>query len=489
MERTGFQINTDLQTANVSSSGPSKPIADNLRPMRLSSITRFHSLSQPSPHSSASKQMNPRTANSLEPNSISIKDPISSQSFPSSFPATDCSNIPFEPDIYQHFAPDGSGNTGQLQTQVPQSSVAHGPNDPAQIFPQYSPWSDSIPTAPIETGRAARTVASHIHAVETSHTPVEQLSTDALTKAANFRLLMPEARSLPFTQRKGTSNSNTIDSNDGAKEKAQRGLLREESSEDATLSAPRKRKRAERRKEPAEVDTEAVSKLKTSVIGKNGAAQGSTSHTFTSKTATKRAKSTAPRAAPAKASAKQPVKTPAAATNAKAAQVRKGKQGTAKKNPAPRKSTPKASARSPAGGPRTTSPKTGRAKITMASQNTSSLAIKTISTFDASVQTTPMPCAVLSSDSNSDIEAPLSCRMPPYREVNSMLFVAEANSLDTLNETTWKILDQYESDLASGKNRFEIAQFYVENLYSARYDFWYAKLEAMNSRCAEQPAL
>lgn len=65
------------------------------------------------------------------------------------------------------------------------------------------------------------------------------------------------------------------------------------------------------------------------------------------------------------------------------------------------------------------------------------------------------------------------------KEFNSTLVVAEPKMLDALNKMTWNIMNQYEADLDGGRNRFEVAQFYVDSIYDTRFAFWYAKLKKL----------
>ncbi|KAM3500270.1 hypothetical protein MY10362_006556 [Beauveria mimosiformis] len=66
-------------------------------------------------------------------------------------------------------------------------------------------------------------------------------------------------------------------------------------------------------------------------------------------------------------------------------------------------------------------------------------------------------------------------------ETNSTLLITESAVLDALKRMTSQIIDQYEADLSYGANRFEIAQYYVDNLYNARFDFWHGQLAELDN--------
>ncbi|KAM3512477.1 hypothetical protein MY11210_003894 [Beauveria gryllotalpidicola] len=66
-------------------------------------------------------------------------------------------------------------------------------------------------------------------------------------------------------------------------------------------------------------------------------------------------------------------------------------------------------------------------------------------------------------------------------ETNYTLLITESAVLDALKKMTSQIIDQYEADLSYGANRFEIAQYYLDNLYNTRFDFWHGKLAELDN--------
>ncbi|KAK5987866.1 hypothetical protein PT974_12001 [Cladobotryum mycophilum] len=71
--------------------------------------------------------------------------------------------------------------------------------------------------------------------------------------------------------------------------------------------------------------------------------------------------------------------------------------------------------------------------------------------------------------------SPLQNTSPEPIIVSTML-VAGAGLLREVNEATFKLLEQYEIDVARGCNEATCARFYAEQIHSARRDFWVAQL-------------
>lgn len=75
-------------------------------------------------------------------------------------------------------------------------------------------------------------------------------------------------------------------------------------------------------------------------------------------------------------------------------------------------------------------------------------------------------------DPQPRVRNPTSCKMS-----DAMLALANPSLLSMLNRTTSRLLDEYEKDIGSGCDKMACANFYYNQLYTLRFDFWCSKIK------------
>ncbi|KAM0426773.1 hypothetical protein ACHAPT_008089 [Fusarium lateritium] len=68
---------------------------------------------------------------------------------------------------------------------------------------------------------------------------------------------------------------------------------------------------------------------------------------------------------------------------------------------------------------------------------------------------------------------------PQFPIPDQTILIADPDTLRELDEATASLFEQYEADIANGSDNRTSAGFYLEQIYSRRRDFWFAKLEEM----------
>lgn len=495
--------------------------------MRLSSITSFPSMSQPE---SVSQTALHRVASSTPAEQLGNFPLLRAESFPlqshhNSFPPNALLQSTAELNPYHYFA--SSQPSALPQAEAPSQSAplwgSRATNlnttlpcwDFRQNISSTAPY--SVPDPPPVTH--SKRIANNLD--------IEPPNADAIPTVADFRSLLPQARSLPFAPIKRETKRKTADSNAQPKSSVKRKPVDGPDQgaaidENARVNPPKKTKSAT----PTAVSSAAEAGVKMAQLCDSkptgdsiGSGKGAQITAQQPKTrprgrprsekraqAPKRQLSTRPRGRPRKdssntiANAIPQVPSPKQTTSPEASKPaadkepakKSPKQSTDKKQPP--KSVPnkiqmsppsksksklsnsteksKTSRASPVG--EAGSIKDSRPNNSLRPYTETPVPLTTIKNYQSNGQKllqAANACSKSASDSPSSVEA----------ESNSTLVMTESEMLDALNQVTWKIIDQYEADLNEGYNRFEIAQYYVDHLHNTRAEFWYDKLAELGS--------
>lgn len=500
LERAGFAINGNPRGSTLELVDPVLyQTLENTTPMRLSSITNFPSMSQPelSCQGQLRQVGDPIPVDAFSNYSLRRTESVPAQNLGHFLPATTISQPPVELNPYNHFASDRASATSPYPDPYSRNRTGRGLNV-ANNSNGSSSWeflSDrnlARPQPVLDLQRSTR----RDNGSTRSSLAVEQLDADALSKASDFRHFMPQARRLPFTQTKRKiEESNT-------KRKAQSSPnLGAEIGKDTTGSPPTKKKR--NGENVTEAQTKAKCHPQKAQRSKNQATSSRKVETRKGTTAAKKAiqktsptrkadKSSTPRttmsvqtSSPEKGSAgKQKGKgkgkekrQPDPATKGTAKRGRPRKQ-VAKTTPTnkifePSKQRKPAKTSSPSS---TTASKTSLVEEPRASGD--SAAGASAPHLHSQVDKI-IPRIIV--DSDPDLNFPNDDSSMAKAECDATLLITESTVLDALNKMTWKIIDQYEADLDCGLNRFEIAQYYVDNLHNTRFEFWHDRLAELGS--------
>lgn len=207
LEMAGFAINSDVRTSTLDLVDPvpfpNSENSGNANPMRLSSITNFPSMSQPELFSQGQLQ---RVASSthVDPygnHSLRRTESVPTQNFSDFLPSTRISQPPVELNPYNYFASDRVSGASPHPDPYSRSAPVWSLNG-ANISESSFPWrflSSATSERPVSTPGLHTTPYGDNEGMR-SGLAVEQLDTDALSKASDFRHFMPQARRLPFAK-------------------------------------------------------------------------------------------------------------------------------------------------------------------------------------------------------------------------------------------------------------------------------------------------
>lgn len=467
--------------------------------MRLSSITNFPPTSQPELFSQSQlRQVADSTPGyPFSNHSLRRTESVPTQNFSSNLlPFTTISQPHVELNPYSHFASD------RVSAASPHSGP-HSRSAPVWALNGAKTNDDSFPRPfSLDTASERSNLALDLHPNPhsgnedtSSSLLVEQLDADSLSKASDFRHFMPQARRLPF--KKAKAGESKAKAKATAKRKphsdAEVGIQVEKTT-DVGSAIKKKRitnKKAAIDQTTAKSQTQRAQRSKSRATGGRKAEPGKGAAAVIKATqqissAKQVSKSSAPRT---RASAKilPPEKTAdeqhvekrlpeqagvAAQGTTRRSQVKK--QAT-KATPSNRLLEP-SKTRKP---PKMRSPIHNIASTASIIDEPSARSDSTTLHLQSQVEkVTPQmiletPESVKNSSSN-DLQLEKA-------ESNATLLISESTVLDALNQKTWKIIDQYETDLDCGLNRFDIAQYYVDSLHNARFEFWHDRLAELGS--------
>lgn len=247
LERSGFSINAGLQPQNLRDGRPlSRTASDNIVPMRLSSMTSFQSQSQPELYPSGQGSLPSHSGHQSQ--FMGRAESFSAPDLASSIPPLRVVHNSRNPNPYTDFAADFDAATTRASEQPFQNGQTR-----SQIHPRAS--TEQLPTWEIYRANYGNTYghqndgsfsrANHGEACAQSH-QVEKLDDAALRQAADFRLMMPQARDLPFPPRKEKDSSSSLPGKapDAQKRKTAGSLPSDASAtETAVQPPPAKKKR------------------------------------------------------------------------------------------------------------------------------------------------------------------------------------------------------------------------------------------------------
>ncbi|OAR00203.1 hypothetical protein LLEC1_01181 [Akanthomyces lecanii] len=507
LERAGFGINNDTRVSPLDLAGavPYRNVHNpgNAAPMRLSSITTFSPMSQPE-HFSQGQPV--ASSGPVEPFTnwpLRRTESVPTQHFGDSLPFATISQSPVELNPYKHFATDR----------------------PSAASPHVDPYPRGAPIRGLNGANASETpLSSEKNSEQPKVTPglhptshggneglrsslaVEQLDADALAKASDFRHLMPQARRLPFTKL-STENPKTS-AKSSAKRKPRAGVELGTQVEQDPNSRPPIKKHRVYKKNVAKAQTEAKTQPRKVQRSKSQTIRGRKAEPEEGTAAATKATQRTPRS-------KQVSKSSAPRTRASAKTIpseNTGNEGNAKER------LPEQAGFDTKGTTKKSQPKKSATKATPAKRLLEPSKSQKPPTTRSSIKTIdPKPALVDEASARTDSTTthqylqvenvmPRMIPEPPNpgvhsssgilplakAESNATLLISDSTVLDALNQMTWKMMDQYETDLDCGLNRFDIAQYYVDSLYNARFEFWHDKLTELcdaNAFHVRQPAL
>ncbi|EJP63519.1 uncharacterized protein BBA_07445 [Beauveria bassiana ARSEF 2860] len=493
LERAGFAVNGNLRPSLSFIDPILRPSSENLAPIRLSSLTTFPSMSQPEVFSQnpvASRSHTDPSASNL----VLRTESVPTQNFSSSIPSTVASQYAVDLNPYSHFA----------ATRVSAASPAHDYHSRSNSLLDASQTGASKIASPLHTRSKGTSAIPHsrtdppltMHSNDDTlrnRLAVEQLDDDSLKKASDFRQYMPQVRRLPFVQTKRKAS----DINAAEKPAVERTVLDSLNSEtetgsDAVIGQPAKKEKLNKKV----TEVRATTKIQPQKPPRTKV-QSRSRHKTVTREDTKRPALKMLPVKPAsnilsptsKLSAKTISPKPSACANRKEKRppekVACASESRAKKNQSRKQATSATSApiclkpiekRKPTKSTKSTNTKGTAGSSSSMPDNAADLA-------EAGSRSPENKTG-----SKKEVECP-SHEANIYKgssqvaeaETNSTLLITESAVLDALKKMSWQIIDQYEADLSYGANRFEIAQYYVDNLYNTRFDFWHGKLAELDN--------
>lgn len=466
--------------------------------MRLSSITNFPPTSQPElfPLSQLRQVAGSTPGYPFSNHSLRRTESVPTQNFSNSLPYSIISQPPAELNPYNHFASE------RVSAASPHSGP-HSRSAPVWALNGAKANDDSLPLPfSLDTTSERSNLALGLHPNPhsgnediSSSLAVEQLDADSLSKASDFRHFMPEARRLPFNKAKAGESKTNAKSTAKRKPRsdAEVGIQIEKTTDNGPAI---KRKRISNKK-AATAQTAAKSQPQRAQRSKSRATGGRKAEPGEGAAA-------AIKATQQISSAKQVIKSSAPRTTASAKILPPEK--TADEQHV-EKRLPEQAGVATKGTTRRSQPKQQATKATPSNRlpkpsktRKSSKMRPPVQTIASKASTVDEPSAhsdstTLHLHSQAEKAAPQMILETPESgmsfssddsqlekaETNATLLISESTVLDALNQKTWKIIDQYEADLDCGLNRFDIAQFYVDSLHNARYEFWHDKLAELGS--------
>ncbi|TQV98094.1 hypothetical protein IF1G_03837 [Cordyceps javanica] len=513
LERAGFAIRGNVRASFLNPAAHTPRTASiHATPMRLSSVTTFPSVSQPKTFAQSQLQVTSSAPDDPFSNySIRRTESVPTQNFRNSFPSFAASQLDVDLNPYNHFAAERANTVASLHDPYSGSTSFSVPSV-AATSGNVSSWSLTPTTASEKKNSMSELGLTTFSGTATSsNRAVEDPCADVLYKAADFRQLMPQMRSLPFMQ----TDRKVEESNTGTKRTAKRKATHSLDSEtridkDTNSSPPAKSKRPLRK----------LTEAKRGANRRSQGSQRSKSQSADSHTLANRKGTAAPKRQAQKKSATKPGEetlTPRSGVaseegkeeeNSRSATT-KGKHN-AKSLPEPASSRKKATAKKsqtqkPATKAKSSTMKKVESTNSCVSTNTTTSKTKTSredkrrssaasvgkasGTRAYSQEAINTPAA---SGKNSIANPSFSNEGQQVTQIESTstLLITEMGVLEALNRMTSKIMNQYEADLDCGLNRFEISQYYVNSLYNTRFEFWHdklAKLSSVDSRTNSRP--
>ncbi|KAM3562827.1 hypothetical protein ARSEF4850_002592 [Beauveria asiatica] len=423
---------------------------------------------------------------------------VPTQNFGSSIPSTVASQSAVDLNPYSHFAATRVSAASPAHDYHSRSNSLLGASQPAasKIASSWHTRSEETPAMPHSGMDPPHTMHSNDDTLR-NRLPVEQLDAEILEKASDFRQYMPKVRSLPFVQKKRkASNINAAEKS--AVERTVLGTLnsKTEAGNDAIIGQPAKKKKVCKKatevvKATTRSQPQKAPRTKVQLTG---------SHKTVTREGRKRParKTLQVKQASSISSLTSELSGDAVSQNPSARANRKEKrppekvacasESRVKKNQSKKQATGATAAQirlKPIEKRKSTeSTKSTKTKRTVGFS--SSMPEKSDSGADSAEADQHSP--ENKTDSKRGVKGP-SHDADTYNgstqvakaETNSTLLITEPAVLDALKRMTSQIIDQYEADLSYGANRFEIAQYYVDNLYNTRFDFWHGKLAELDN--------
>lgn len=498
LERTGFQISATLQPPTGSISQTVARIGSgNIAPIRLSSITPFQSQSQPELYPTQNSSFGNSNAHVVsDSQSLQRTGSMPFHPFYSAYSPFPMPAIQGELNPYKYFASHQS-TSANSQLYNPLPSIGFRDQVVPSVVQPMPPWETLMATQKERTNQRISgeyAVPAPEELTEATKLNVKQLDAIPLAKEVDFRLLMPQARSLPFQN----SAHRTVEQ---IESEPQLNTLKRKNLSDSPPSAqPAKRRSANEGKTSVEKKNRPKSSR---YKGKSDSVP-----THENVPLTERVQRPTPKAAPkiktaneAVASKKPATKRPQKKALKKAAPPKTSVRKASPKNSLTQKPSTEVQVEKnhekekppgckeveqlssvspssePSNEPAALDTKSSKKRTTRSSR---AKVLPTTGSFhslqECSEHQAPPPAEVIK---DRHLQKEITKSNFLEKEFNSTLVVAEPKMLDALNRMTWDILKQYEADLESGRNRFEVAQFYVDNMYDTRFAFWYAKLKKL----------
>ncbi|KAJ3493839.1 hypothetical protein NLG97_g4477 [Lecanicillium saksenae] len=472
--------------------------------MRLSSIASFPFSSQPELFTRAELPMATSVAPADPFPAFQMREAESfqTQHMEDFFSSNSASNHPIELNPYHHFASERSG-AASPHIYRPSQQTYHDGQDITKtnsVVPFWQIQADTPLQGPVSVLDLHTTAHPTNNSTLEGSLPVEQLDDNTLSKAADYRAFLPQARSLPFIP----TNAKVGSASAGTKSTAKRKSV--QVGENAKTS-PSKRKQPTKKKVPENKKTvkpqpkarrqpkgqlisDQTEARQSSVASQNPVPKGS---------AAKQGPSDSNPGVKL-LSKKNPPKQFATVQKAGEEEASPVDETPATKA-LPKKKTPKsASVQKPTpakpgkGRPRKGITANDLEPSKTVTGNSAANMIDDSPPNKATPQRCPKILAVPSDCEDEGINShnyskKFNGATNVFRtdvslincESSSTLMIAESAMLNALNRMTWKIIDQYEADIDEGLNRFEIAQYYTDNLHNTRFIFWYDKLAELGS--------